>query len=179
MNAKTNSLVFIFLNVIAWIIFVGLSIEAAALVVNFAFSLFKPEVVSNLYQKLDMSVMYNESRVSYFSMYSFILAVAILKAYLFYVVIRLLMKLDLTRPFNSFVAQQITSISYYTLMIGFLGALAKAVSKGLEKRGIETSHLDHFWADSSAFIFMGAVIYVIANIFRRGMEIQNENDLTI
>ena len=29
------------------------------------------------------------------------------------------------------------------------------------------------------FILMGAVIYIIATIFKKGVDIQNENDLTI
>ncbi|MBN2666855.1 MAG: DUF2975 domain-containing protein [Bacteroidales bacterium] len=39
--------------------------------------------------------------------------------------------------------------------------------------------MDQFWVDSQAFILMAAVVYVIATIFKKGLEIQNENDLTI
>ena len=53
--SETNKFVFIALQLIAWIIFVGLCIEAGALLVNFIYSLFKPEIVHNLYQKLDLS----------------------------------------------------------------------------------------------------------------------------
>ena len=52
--SKMNKLIFTILHVIAWIIFVGLCIEAGALIVNFVCSVFKPEVVGNLYQKLDV-----------------------------------------------------------------------------------------------------------------------------
>ncbi len=47
----TTKNVFIFkgLQIIAWIIFVGLSIEAGALLVNFVFSLYRPEFLHNLY----------------------------------------------------------------------------------------------------------------------------------
>ena len=51
---KRNNLVFIGLQIVSWIIFVGLCIEAGALIVNFVYSLFKPEIVHNLYQKLDI-----------------------------------------------------------------------------------------------------------------------------
>ena len=40
-------------------------------------------------------------------------------------------------------------------------------------------NLNQFWADSQAFILMAAVIYIIATIFKKGVEIQNENDLTV
>ena len=67
MKAK-NNFVFIVLNIVAWIIFVGLSIEAGGLIVNFAFSVFKPEMVHNLYQKMDLSQLYNRSQWAFYSM---------------------------------------------------------------------------------------------------------------
>jgi hypothetical protein len=60
--SKTNNFVFKGLKIVAWIIFVGLSIEAGGLIVNFIFNLYKPEFVQNLYQKLDLSEMYNRSK---------------------------------------------------------------------------------------------------------------------
>jgi hypothetical protein len=75
---KTNNIVFKSLHIIAWIIFVGLSIEAGGLIVNFIFSLYKPEFVQNLYQKLDLSEMYNRNQWAFFGMYSFILFISIL-----------------------------------------------------------------------------------------------------
>lgn len=177
--AKRNNFVFKGLHIVAWIIFVGLCIEAGALIVNFIYSLFKPEIVHNLYQKLDLSQMYNLSKSAFFGMYSFILVISILKAYLFYVVIRLLSKLDLTKPFSSYVADQIKILSYYTLSIGLISFIARQTAKNLQHRGFEIDALNQFWADSQAFILMAAVIYVIATIFSRGVELQNENDLTV
>jgi hypothetical protein len=112
-------------------------------------------------------------------MYSFILAISVLKAYLFFVVIRLLSKLNLLRPFNSFVSKQISRISYFTLSIGLLSYIARETAKDLLHRGYEIDALEQFWADSQAFILMAAVVYVIATIFKKGVEIQNENDLTV
>lgn len=176
---KTNNIVFKSLHIIAWIIFVGLSIEAGGLIVNFIFSLYKPEFVQNLYQKLDLSEMYNRNQWAFFGMYSFILFISILKAYLFYLVIALISKLNLLKPFNSFVAVQITKISYYTFSIGLLSYIGKQIAKDLAHYGYAIENLNEFWADSQAFILMAAVIYIIATIFSKGIELQNENDLTV
>jgi hypothetical protein len=176
---KRNNLVFIGLQIVSWVIFVGLCIEAGAMIVNFAFSLFKPEFVQNLYQKLDLSQMYNTNIWVYFGMYGFILTISIFKAYLFYVVITLLHKLDLLKPFNSYVANQIKKISYITLGIGIFSLIAREISQNMTHYGIEIDKLNQFWEDGSAFLLMAAVIYVIATIFSRGVEIQNENDLTV
>jgi hypothetical protein len=177
--SKTNNFVFWGLYIVAWLIFVGLSIEAGGLMVNFFFSLYKPEFVQNLYQKLDLTEMYNESKIAFFGIYSFILSISILKAWLFYLVIRLMHKMDLSKPFNTFVAKQISQISYFTLLIGLLSLIARQLSKSLTHYGFVTDNLNQFWADSQAFILMGAVIYIIATIFKKGVDIQNENDLTV
>ena len=177
--SKTNNIVFKGLHIVAWVIFVGLCIEAGALIVNFIISLNKPEFVQNLYQKLDLSEIYERSKWAYYSMYSFILVIAILKAVLFYVVVILVSKIDLSKPFNSFVSKQISKISYYTLSIGLVSYIAQQSATFLMHRGFVTDNLNPFWADSQAFVLMAAVIYVIATIFKKGIEIQNENDLTV
>jgi len=176
---KRNNLVFIGLQIVSWVIFVGLCIEAGALIVNFVYSLFKPEIVHNLYQKLDLSQMYNTNIWVYFGMYGFILTISILKAYLFYLVIKLLHKIDLLKPFSSSVADQIKNISYITLGIGIFSLIAREISRSMVQYGLENDKLNQFWEDGSAFLLMAAVVYVIATIFSRGVEIQNENDLTV
>ena len=176
---KTNNFVFWGLYIVAWLIFVGLSIEAGGLVVNFFFNLYKPEFIQNLYQKLDLTIMYKDSRLAFFGIYAFILTVSILKACLFYIVIRLMHTMDLSKPFSSFVARQISQISYYTFSIGLLSCIARQLAKNLMHYGFQTDSLNQFWADGEAFILMGAVIYIIATIFKKGVDIQNENDLTV
>lgn len=177
--SKTNNFVFWGLYIVAWLIFVGLCIEAGGLIVNFFFSLYKPEFVQNLYQKLDLTKIYKDSRLAFFGIYGFILTISILKACLFYIVIRLMHKMNLSKPFNAFVARQISRISYYTLSIGLLSYIARQLTKKLMHYGFITASLDQFWADSQAFILMGAIIYIIATIFKKGVDIQNENDLTV
>ena len=176
---KQNSFVFKVMIIVAWIIFVGLSIEAGGLLVNFVFSLFKPEVVKNLYNKLDLSEMYNRSKEVFIMMYSFILVIAILKSILFYTVIQLTSKLDLAKPFSNFVASKIMTICYFTLSIGLLSYVAKEIVQNLMNFGYTTDQLNPYWVDSQAFILMSAVIYIIATIFKRGIEMQTENDSTI
>ena len=177
--SKTNNFVFWGLYVIAWLIFVGLSVEAGGLVVNFFFSLYNPEVLQNLYQKLDLMAMYSESKFAFYGVYSFILIISILKAVLFYAVIHLMHKMDLSKPFNPFVAKQISLISYFTLSIGFLSYIARQFVKNLMHHGFVLDDLNQFWVDSEAFILMGGVIYIIAIIFKKGVAIQNENELTV
>lgn len=176
---RTNNYIFKGLHIIAWIIFIGLCIEAGGLFVNFFFSLFKPEVLDNLYQKLNLIELYVNSKWAFFGIYSFIISISFLKAYLFYIVIKLMHKMDLSNPFSPFISNQITKISYYTIAIGLLSYVARETATALLKHGIFSTNLSQFWVDSEAFIMMGAVIYIIATIFKKGVEIQSENQLTI
>lgn len=176
---KTDNFVFKGLLIVAWVIFVGLCIEAGGLIVNFFFSLYKPEFVPNLYQKLDLSEMYKSSKPVFFGIYSFILSIAILKAVLFYKVVMLMHKMDLSHPFSDFVSRQISQLSYFVLSIGLLTVIGKQNAENLSYYGSMPQDLNQFWADGQAFILMGAVIYIIAVIFKKGVDLQNENDLTV
>lgn len=177
--SKTNNIIFWALYIIAWLIFVGLSIEAGGLVVNFFFSLYKPEFIQNLYQKLDITAIYSQSKIAFLSIYTFILILAILKAYLFYMVIMLMHKINLVKPFSNYVANQILRIGYCTISIGLLSYIAKQFTKNLLHKGFAIDKLYQFWEDTQAFILMGAIIYIIATIFKKGVALQSENDLTV
>lgn len=177
--SKTNNLVFKGLHIVAWIIFVGLCIEAGGLLVNFFYSFYEPEFVKNLYNDLDLSALYKESKWAFFNIYSFILVISVVKAYLFYILIILMHKMDLANPFSAFVSRQISQISYFTLSIGLLSYLGSQVAYALRNEGYVIENVHHYWEDSQAFILMGAVLYIIATIFKKGVAIQNENDLTV
>lgn len=176
---KQTNFVFKGLTIVSWIIFVGLCIEAGAMIVNFIFSLYNPEFVSKLYQKLDLSEMYQQSKKVYYWMYSFVLVLSILKSILFYIVISLLWTIDMSKPFSSFVSKHISQISYFTFSIGIVSFIAKTSANKLQNQGFEMDILQQFWCDSQAYILMSAVVYVISSIFKKGVEMQIENDLTV
>lgn len=177
--STTNNFIFKGLRIVAWIIFVGLCVEAGGMLVNFFFSLYNPEFVGKLYQKLDLSELYAQSKWVFFSMYSYILSIAVLKAVLFFVIIKLVTEINLIKPFHEVVPKQIFKISYYTLSIGLLSYLARQTVQNLGHRGYSLDMLNEFWVDSSAFVMMAGIVYVIGIIFAKGVEIQNENELTV
>jgi hypothetical protein len=81
--------------------------------------------------------------------------------------------------FNTFVSTKITRLSNMTLAIGLVSFIGREVGKNWQHRGYEIEPLNKFFVDSQAFILMAAVVYVIALIFKKGIEIQSENELTI
>ena len=47
------------------------------------------------------------------------------------------------------------------------------------KKGFDVRQLNEYWTDGKAFILMSAVLFIIATIFKRGIELQSENDLMV
>lgn len=167
------------LNVVSWIIFLGFCIQTGALLFNYIFSLYKPIATHNLHLGHNLSEIYGQSKFLYTSLFSLAIAVAALKAYLFFLVVKLFMKMNLVKPFSEEVSSYISKIGYYALSIGFLGYIAYQYSKGLIRKGYNVDAIDRYWNDSDSFLFMSAILFVIAMIFRKGIELQNENELTV
>jgi hypothetical protein len=122
MRSNINFYVFKGLQIIAWIIFIGLCIEAGAL---------------------------------------------------------LLQKMNLSNPFSAYVSEQITKVSYCTFSIGLINYFAVSTSRNLVHKGYNIDQLNSFWVNTEAFILMAAIINVISIIFKRGVELQQENELTV
>lgn len=175
----SNNSIYIFkgLQILAWIIFVGLCIEAGGLMVNFFFHLYNPDILHLLYMKLDISKLLQTDNYLFYLVFSAILTIAILKARLFYIIILLLNKLDLSKPFTGIITKNIFQLSYITCTIGGISYLFRLFAKN--KLQNYADQLDPFWESGQAFILMAAILYILGSIFKRGMELQNENELTI
>lgn len=173
---KTNIILKV-MNVIFWILFIGLCIKTGAILVSFFVSIFvNPEGAKDLYLGLNLFDVYNSDFNSYVGVVSFIVVLTAMKAYIAYLAVKLFLKFDLKFPFNENVAALISNISYYALSIGVVALIASEYCDGLVKKGAEISHID--WG-AQEFLFFAGIIYILALVFKKGVEIQNENELTI
>lgn len=105
--------------------------------------------------------------------------VTAIKAYLFFLITQIFSSLNLVKPFSEEISKLLAQISYYTFSIGLIGAIAHRYAQSLVKRGFDVDSAGQFWNDYSAFLMMAAVVFVIAQIFKKGLELQSENDLTV
>lgn len=168
------------LNVVCWVVFIGLLINAGAIVFSYVVSLFIPQGANNLYEGLNLSELKRYSTWFYTCIVSFMVAIPGLKAYLFYLVIRIFSKIDLDHPFNAQLADLILKISHVALGTGILGIIANGYGQWLSKNGFESADtLRHHWNGSVEFLLLAGIIFLIAQIFQRGVEIQSEHELTI
>lgn len=178
---KTKT-VLIILLIILWIIFVGLCIEAGGFLTNAFFALFNPELVPRLWHPLDLSALFKIDTDSYFVLSLIMAIIAAMKAWLFYMIIKVLhnRNLNFTSPFNIAVRNFLFILSYIALVIGFFSNGGVKYMAWLSDQGVtltDTQYLKIGGGD--VWLFMAIILFVIALIFKRGIEIQTENDLTI
>jgi hypothetical protein len=98
-----------------------------------------------------------------------------LKAYIGYWVVKISMEMKLEKPFSEGVSRIITIISQIALIAGILAIVSEAYSKWLMKQNLDIP-ID--WAYGEILFFAG-VIFILAQVFRKGIELQSENDLTV
>jgi hypothetical protein len=170
------------LLVVCWIIFIGISIEAGSFIVNAVFSLVNPAVVPRLWQQVDLSALFKYDRNYFFVLTTIMSIVAMLKAWLFYMIILLLhnRKLDLAQPFNRQVRRFIFLLSYITLLTGLFSSAGIKYIEQLAAQGVQmpdTQVLRLGGAD--VWLLMAVILFIIAQVFKRGIELQTENELTV
>ncbi|AZA83405.1 DUF2975 domain-containing protein [Chryseobacterium lactis] len=175
---KTTKIISV-LNVIAWIIFIGSCVKAGALAFSFIVTIVNPDGAKNLYEGLNLYELYQYNINSYKLMMSSTIFLAGYKAYLAFLVVQIFQKINLAAPFSETVMRLITKISYSALAIGILSLLAMSYSEDFIKKGIQLSNINDFIGFGSEYLFFGGIIFIIAQVFKRGIEIQSENDLTI
>jgi hypothetical protein len=110
---------------------------------------------------------------------SLIIALSALKAYIFYLVIKIFLKLNLHKPFSTEVSVLISRISHVALEIGIITLIANGYCEWVIKRGVGLPDLGAYLNGAVEFLLLGGIIFLIAQIFKKGIEIQSENELTV
>ena len=163
------------MNVLAWVTFFGLIIKAGAIIFSYVVSITNPEGAKNLYMGLNLSQIRGYDFWHYTGVVSFLIAIALMEAYAAFLVTKVLSKIKLANPFRMEVAQLMEKISIYIFEIWVLVMLYNAhrgwLSKSLHE--LQTNYI------SGEFIFLAGVVFVFSQVFKKGVEIQTENELTV
>ena len=167
------------ITVVIWSIFIGLCIQAGTLLFTFTYSFFKPTVAKDLHEGLNLYPLFLEEGWFYIGIVALILGLAFLKTQLFYTMIRILLKIDLIHPFSMEISRKIGTLSYIAFEIGMFLILSNAFAGWLVKRGFDMDRLQTYLSGTFEFLLLSALLFAIAQVFKRGVEIQNENELTV
>jgi hypothetical protein len=171
------------LHVLSWIIFVGLSIQTAGHIVGAVTTLtLTPERARYFWHEVDLSALYQFDRGYFLAESIHIIIVVIMKAYLFYQIIKILheKKVNMSQPFNDEMGRFIFKVSYVALLIGAFSFWGAKYTNWLVKKGVTMPDIQHLgFSGADVSLFMGITLYILAQIFKRGIEIQTENELTV
>lgn len=181
----TTKQVLIVLEVLTWIIFIGLCVDAGGMLVNTILSIFFPEPdrAGNFWTgSAYLSHLYSRDMGHFIAVTVIMNIVAVLKAILFYLILKLLSerKLNLSHPFNNDIRSFIAKFSYLAVGIAFFSKFGFEYTEWLTTQGFDVASMEALKiAGGDVWIFMSLVLFVIGQIVKRGIEIQEENDLTI
>ncbi|GAA0556909.1 DUF2975 domain-containing protein [Chitinophaga japonensis] len=167
------------LYVLSWIIFIGVCIEAGSFVFNAFFTLVINPVNASYF---NLSGLYAYDPGHFAVMLLLMWIVTVLKACMFYLIVKILedKKLDLAQPFNKATGRFISGISYLAVGTGLFSCWGIKYAAWLVKQGVQMPDAQQLrLGGADVWLFMGITLLVIAQIFKRGIELQTENELTI
>ena len=172
------------LQILSWIIFIGLCIEAGGIAVNTFITLFiNPPGVENFWEgKEYLSELYRFDQAHFVVITTIMIIVAVLKAIMFYLIVKLFTekKLKISQPFSVELTGFIIKQSYLALGIGLFSHSGFEYSVWLTKQGVKSADLHSLHlVGADVWLFMTVILFVIVQVIKKGIEIQNENDLTI
>jgi len=141
-----------------------------------------PIDAKHFWENLDLSSLYQHDRGYFLIITSMMSIVGVMRAWLFYLIIKILhdKKLDMSQPFNKDVERFVFRISYLSLFIGICSWLGTKQSAWMVNQGVAMPDAQYLrLGGADVWLFMGVTLFVIAQIFKRGIEIQTENELTV
>lgn len=158
----------------SWFAFIGLMIKSGTILVTYLLSISNAEVSKNMYESLNLYEYYNHSFLNYTIIVFYKIILFAIEAYIAFLVIQLLKKLNLKQPFNIDVHTLMKKISYAIFYLWIVAIVHNTHIQIIGKKN--NFELSLF---SSDFVFLSLIIFIFAQIVKRGIEIQSENDLTI
>jgi hypothetical protein len=170
--------IFNVMNVIIWIVFLGLCIRTGAMVFSMVITraLGITEIQGFYYDiGTNLQSLYDFDRGHHFAVYSLHVVFSAFHAFIAYLAVKVFMQLKIDRPFSEGVSSLISRISYAALGAGILSIIAEGYTSWLNKRGVIFTN---DW-NGSEFLFLAGIIFVLAQVFKRGTELQTENELTV
>ncbi len=174
---KTRTILVI-LKIFAFMGFIGYSIDFGAQLTHFVASFINTDWAKRTYQ-VNLDIFNIREHSVWFYSYAMCLTIAVsaLKATIWYVVFALLTKLKLQTPFSMEVEKKLESIAFLSLGVWIVGSIFWATYTYYltQATGIQLP------ANNSGdeYFFMAGIIYIVSQIFKRGIEIEEENQLTV
>jgi len=178
-NMKTRTeKILVVLRILAFMGAIKYSIDCGSQLTNLVASFINPEWAKRTYEvNLDIFNIREKSIAFYSYAMCLTIAVSVLKTLIWYVVLDLLSKLKLQTPFSMEVEKKLERIAYLLLAVWIVSSpFWKTYMYYLtQATGIQLPATN----SGDEYLFMAGIIYIISQVFKRGIEIQEENQLTV
>ena len=179
MKVNSNTILKI-LKVLTWAGFIGLCIKAGSILFSFWVSMYRNNIAAkNLYMGLDLSQLKEHSSSAYSILVGCIILIIAIQAFLFFVLLQIFKYVNLGSPFHNNIRKLILNLSVLSFAIGLLSKLTVGYSERLISKAISFPHLYEHIGIGDSFIFFGGILFFISMVFKKGIELQTDNDLTI
>ena len=156
---------------------IGFSIECGVQLISFIISFWKPELLKKMYlANRDIEELRNFSLIFFYYTKSLVIVFAALKAHIWYYLFDFLLNLKLKNPFTSEIATKVQNISYLLFSLWVIAAIGDGYFKYISKQ-TDIDLVNHF--NQGEYFFMAGIVYMISQIFKRGVDLQEENELTV
>lgn len=163
------------LKLIAWIAFFAFAIFTGSILISYIVSINSPEGAANLYEGFNLVELYQYNFWLYSLMILIILLFSILKATVWYMIANIISKIELNNPFTKKITRRLEIISYTLFTIFILGIVVK-IYVAILKNSVNPVMVQIHYGE---FLFTAGLVFIISQIFKRGVELQSENELTV
>lgn len=171
-GSRTETVIKI-MSVLAWLALVGLIVQVSAILISYGVSFVNPVAAKNLYNGLSLFRLRESSFLMYSLTIALILAEPVLKGLIVVLLIRTLSKINLMSPFSLEIARRIQTISFVLLAMYLVSIIHDGVLSWL----LNDMYREE-WG-SGDYLFVGGLVFILSQMFKRGLEIQSENELTV
>jgi len=163
------------MNILAWLTFIGLMIKAGAILISYTVSIGNPNGAKNLYMGLNLYNLRQYNFLHYTNAVSFMVAIIALEAFTAYLVIIVLSKIKLSNPFTAEVSRLLERISYIIFVTWLVSLFYEIHTKWLMGKvaGLQEN------PSSVEALFLAGVVFIFSQIFKKGVELQSEHELTV
>ena len=177
MKTRTETILKI-MHVLAWIALIGLAIETGAILVSYGVSWFHPIAAKDLYRGMNLYEVSQYDFWLYTQMVSYVVALLVVKAYAVYLVIKIMMKVKLQSPFTIETTNRLENISYVLVGGVVISIISKVQIDWLQKH-VRDFDINWIGENTGEFLLVAGLVFIISQVFKRGVELQSENDLTV
>jgi hypothetical protein len=177
MKTRTEKILVV-LKILAFMGAVKYSIDCGAQLTHFVASFINTDWAKRTYE-VNLDIFNIREKSIWFYSYAMCLTIAVsaLKAFIWYVVFDLLVKLKLQTPFSMEVEKKLERIAYLLVGVWIVSSIfwKTYIYYLSQATGIQLPTNN----SGDEYLFMAGMIYIISQVFKRGIEIQEENQLTV